>query len=96
VTTVQGVRVYPDAHGWLDGSEIDKPARYGRATAVVGRLAWWQVTAPDGSVGSVNPSVHQVVEHDDGTITVSPSLNFAARRAGAWHGWLRRGVFESA
>lgn len=33
---------------------------------------------------------HTVTDHEDGTITVEPSL---VMRNG-WHGWLRRGVFE--
>lgn len=33
----------------------------------------------------------QVEEHEDGTITVSPSLHMI----GYWHGFLRRGRFES-
>lgn len=94
----QGQRSMPDADGWLDPAEINKPARYGRAMneRVAGkRTGWWEVTAPDGSCGLLDPSIHTVVEHEDGTITVSPSLDFSKRRPGAWHGWLRRGVFES-
>ena len=94
----QGTRVPPNIDGYLDAQEIDKPARYGRATAEGakgGRAGWWNVTAPDGSVGSLNPKVHQVEEHDDGTITVIPSLDYSRNKPGGWHGWLRRGVFES-
>jgi len=91
------VRVYPNADGWLDPKEIDKPSRYGRATnaRAQGRIGWWQVTTPDGHVGSLNPEVHAVVEHPNGTITVSPSLDMSKRHPGGWHGWLRQGVFES-
>lgn len=35
------------------------------------RIGWCAVT-PDGS--DANLSKHQVIEHDDGTITVSPSI----------------------
>lgn len=94
----QGRRVMPNAEGWLDPNEINKPASYGRATneKVAGsRSGWWEVTAPDGSIGSLNSTVHSITEHEDGTITVSPSLDFSKRRPGAWHGYLRRGVFES-
>jgi hypothetical protein len=95
---VIGARVFPNADGWLDPAEIYKPARYGRCVAPRtegSRTGWWQVTAPDGHVGSLDPSVHSIVEHEDGTITVSPSLDFSKRTPGAWHGWLRHGVFES-
>jgi hypothetical protein len=93
----QGQRVMPNEDGWLVPSEIDKPARYGRATAdkATGSSGWWQVTTPDGHVGSLNPEIHKVDEHDDGTITVTPSLDMSKRHPGGWHGWLRRGVFES-
>lgn len=94
----QGTRVQPKADGWLDPREINMPARYGRATALraIGmRVGWWEVTTPDGSLGSLNPDIHQVEEHDDGTITVTPSLDMSKRKPGGWHGWLRRGVFES-
>jgi hypothetical protein len=95
--TTQGVRVWPNADGWLDPKEIDKPARYGRATAerAKGAAGDWQVTTPDGHVGRLNPQVHTVEEHEDGTITVSPSIDMSQRHPGGWHGWLRRGVFES-
>lgn len=93
-----GARVHANSDGWLDAEEIDKPARYGRATnpkVQGGRAGWWQVSAPDGSLGALNPSIHTIVEHEDGTITVSPSLDWSQRKIGGWHGWLRRGVFES-
>ena len=95
---VQGRRVMPNADGWLNPSDINKPASYGRATnsRVVGqRTGWWEVTTPDGHVGSLNPDIHTVLEHDDGTITVNPSIDMSQRHPGWWHGYLRRGVFES-
>jgi hypothetical protein len=95
---VIGVRVFPKDDGYLDHAEISRPGTFGRATAkrVIGtRSGWWQITAPDGSIGGLNPDVHQIEEHDDGTITVTPSLDFSQRRQGAWHGWLTRGVFRS-
>lgn len=95
---VQGQRVMPNDDGYLDPAEINKPARYGRATAERvrdSRAGWWEVTTPDGHVGSLNPEVHKIEEHDDGTITVSPSLDMSKRHPGGWHGYLRRGIFES-
>lgn len=35
---------------------------------------------------------HTVTEHDDGTITVSPSILISG--AGDWHGFLERGVWR--
>lgn len=97
-TITQGTRVYPDDEGWLKAMDERVPATYGRATAAraVGTAAgWWLVRTPDGCCGSLNPAVHTVVEHEDGTITVTPSLDMSQQKPGAWHGWLRRGVFES-
>lgn len=51
----------------------------------------WIITAPDGSQGSIREGTHTVTEHDDGTITVEPSLVMPS----GWHGWLRQGRFTS-
>lgn len=48
-----------------------------------------------GTCGAIREGTHTVEEHDDGAITVSPSLVMPYSTAGErWHGWLRRGVFE--
>jgi len=36
---------------------------------------------------------HTVVEHEDGTITVSPSI-LISNHKGSWHGYLERGVWR--
>lgn len=46
-------------------------------------------------MGSLNPELHSVTEHEDGTITVSPSIDLSQRDPTFWHGWLERGVFRS-
>jgi len=45
---------------------------------------------PAGHVGRV--STHTITEHEDGTITVSPSIYDAPD---GWHGYLKRGVWRS-
>lgn len=53
----------------------------------------WMCMAPRGSAG--NLSAHQVVEHEDGTISVSPSIKITDHRPGhSWHGFLKRGVWR--
>lgn len=52
----------------------------------------WYIVDPAGKVGSLR--THTIVEHEDGTITVSPSILDPA--PGGWHGWLERGVWRSA
>ena len=48
--------------------------------------------APPGGGGSL--ANHQVVEHEDGTITVSPSIMMAGGDGFTWHGFLERGVWR--
>lgn len=73
-----------------------KPGDYGRIERTLEQVCgcerqlWWQVYAPDGSSCSLNPAIHSVTEHIDGTITVQPSIVTAT-----WHGWLSDGVWES-
>lgn len=59
----------------------------------------WHIVAPDGKIGAcartwregeaVHGPNHAVEIHEDGSITVSPSLVMPS----GWHGWLRAGVF---
>lgn len=85
--TMQGTRVPDggeDPYYWAPGS-------YGRSRADGG----WVCICPDGSFG--NLGAHDVTEHDDGTITVSPSIlvSEGRERRELWHGWLERGVWRS-
>lgn len=50
----------------------------------------WYVVAPDGGCGALLPSKHTVFEHEDGTITVSPSIVMPNK----WHGFLERGIWR--
>lgn len=76
--------------------ELEERAVVGWAPARAGEPAYdrlgvrWYVIAPDGSLGRLGEN-HTITEHDDGTITVEPSLVMHR----GWHGWLRRGVFTS-
>ncbi len=54
----------------------------------------WMVRTPNGHLGDVGN--HDVVEHEDGTITVSPSILVSNPQQGElWHGYLERGVWRS-
>lgn len=57
------------------------------------RFLW--VTLPDG-VGPCRLEGWSVTEHDDGTVTVSPSiLDSDPRKNGnGWHGYLEHGVWR--
>lgn len=55
----------------------------------------WQGCTPNGMY--VNLRNHEVVEHEDGTITVSPSILATQARASGkkeWHGYLERGIWR--
>lgn len=51
----------------------------------------WEIRDPNGSVGRLGG--HTVVEHDDETITVTPSI--LDPDPGGWHGYLTRGVWTA-
>jgi hypothetical protein len=50
---------------------------------------------PPGTYGAASISDHTVVEHEDGTITVSPSIAYSTPdRDDYWHGYLEHGVWR--
>lgn len=51
------------------------------------------VNTPNGHVGDL--SQHEVTAHEDGTITVSPSILVTDDSGELWHGYLERGVWRS-
>jgi hypothetical protein len=84
---MNGRRVYGKAPHELEVGD------YGRWDADKGN---WHARVPDGKLA--NLGAHTVVEHEDGSITVSPSI--LVTQPGAWppewHGWLERGVWRQA
>jgi hypothetical protein len=66
----------------------ETPGAYGSAN---GRD--WFCTTPNGMLG--NLGAHQVEEHEDGTITVRPSiLVTGGAKEASHHGFLERGVWR--
>jgi hypothetical protein len=55
----------------------------------------WFVMAPTGEQGSVRSPNWTITEHEDRTITVSPSIWFNKERNG-YHGFLERGTWRPA
>jgi len=84
----QGKRIYVNDPNefWLAKGE------YGREP----ETGIWYANSPNGHVG--NLSNHTVTEHDDGTITVSPSILISTTVGGVkkevWHGYLEHGVWR--
>ena len=85
----QGRRV-PDGERWYGEDSPVGPGSYGR---VLVDGEWeWRCRTPSGYGGRL--SQHDVVEHEDGTITVSPSILVEYPPEGNWHGYLECGVWR--
>lgn len=79
---MKGVRKYPDERGQLLLAE----GEYGKSVHGI-----WYARPPGNHMGSL--ARHDVEEHDDGTITVNPSILINDGRT-EWHGYLKRGVWS--
>jgi hypothetical protein len=65
------------------------PGDYGQVNGV------WHARGPRGHLASLEE--HEVTEHEDGTISVTPSLLLVGEdNEIVWHGWLERGVWRDA
>lgn len=84
---MQGRRVYANEQGQLPLAEGD----YGFHPK-----SGWQVRPPGCHAGGIGK--HDVIEHEDGTITVSPSILLTdfdeEGNEKQWHGYLERGVWR--
>jgi hypothetical protein len=78
----QGKRASPNSDGLLFLAD----GEYGLDTH-----GKWYARPPGNHMG--NLSGHSVTEHDDGTITVSPSILIDDGRS-VWHGYLERGAWR--
>lgn len=54
----------------------------------------WYGMTPEDTPKLAGLKNHTVIEHDDGTITVSPSI-LCRDNEGAWHGYLEKGVWRA-
>lgn len=52
---------------------------------------YWMLLLPNGLLGSI--VTHTIVEHEDNTITVSPSILTKDHKE-SWHGYLEKGVWR--
>ncbi len=83
----QGRRVYPDDEGHLLLAEGD----YGKNPLD----GVWYARPPGFHMGSLKN--HDVEEHEDGTITVTPSILITSYDNDCeikWHGWLQGGMWR--
>lgn len=75
-------------------SRIPEPGQYGRDAS-----GQWFGRVPHRGEFIANLSGHQVVEHEDGSITVEPSIligpiKLTGAQGEQWHGFLRAGEWE--
>ena len=66
---------------------MEKPGDY---CLVNDGAALWMLL-PSGVQGRIDTDGWTITEHDDGTVTVSPSIHDAPD---GWHGFLERGVWR--
>jgi hypothetical protein len=68
-----------------------QPGDYQRVT-LDGGVAWYAMT-PNGHLANLGN--HTITEHDNGTITVAPSILIeSAKHLSLWHGWLEHGIWR--
>ena len=79
------VRLIPQPGGF----QLLKPGEYGKWTD-----GTWYGCTPSGAC--CNLCAHQVIEHEDGTITVSPSIGIGKNPNYKWHGYLEHGIWRLA
>jgi hypothetical protein len=62
---------------------------------------YWLVNTPNSELALIDSQRWKVTEHEDGTVTMSPSILISAisptkgTRVELWHGFLERGIFRS-
>lgn len=73
-----------------EDSSIPNAGEYGKDS-----IGQWYCVPPNQPRLIANLSNHRVLEHEDGTITVSPSILVMLEWRGLeWHGYLERGIFR--
>ncbi len=86
---MQGKRHDFEKEDWI----LMEAGDYGQSEGV------WYARPPQSDTFHCGPGSlgnHDVVEHDDGTITVSPSILVTGHHGVQWHGYLERGVWREA
>ena len=77
-------------HDLTDDSIILKMGEYGKDPDGV-----WFMRVPEPGFGMGSLRNHEVTEHEDGTITVSPSILCYGHFDKQWHGYLERGIWRN-
>lgn len=81
-----GKRFYPDEEHTFPNN----PGEY-----MKGNGGRWELCMPTGIHGAIHDKTWKITEHDDGTITVSPSIMVTCHiEKYSWHGYLEKGVWR--
>ena len=80
---MKGKRVYKDK----DGDLLLASGDYGKDVN-----GDWLARSPKGHHGNLRN--HTVIEHDDKTITVSPSILIKEIKGSSYHGYLEKGIWR--
>jgi len=82
----------PDGTDWSSDWKSGDYAKY---------LDNWFIMTPNGQLARIDPKRWTITEHEDKTITVSPSIRISTRHPTTnqdielWHGYLIKGEFIS-
>ena len=85
MATIKGRRVYCDEEGWFKL----EPGDYVKV-----KDGHFMIRVPDPKFHLGALVKHTIIEHEDGTITVSPSILHNEPNVGQWHGFLERGIWR--
>lgn len=80
-----GRRVFCNEEGWFKlepGDYVKVPQGY------------FMSRIPQSKFHTGSLEGHDVTEHEDGTITVSPSILHTEPNVGVWHGFLEKGIWR--
>lgn len=83
-----------------------EPGQYVKRHTTVG-VRWFLNPPINGvGIGQISPDIHEVIEHEDGTISVTVPrkdgkgansiLIHGGRSGRSWHGYIERGVWRGA
>lgn len=103
---MKGHRVQPDQYGWF-GDKLN-PGEFVLVNPthmqdgapiedwIKNHYPMYLACSPNGHTCSLR--AHQITEHEDGMITVSPSIRISQRIDGndvdLWHGYLEHGIWR--
>ena len=75
-----------------DGEFPENPGEYSKHRTDRGIV--WFATAPKSGMSCGSLMNHTVVEHEDETITVTPSIIMDMGDGQVWHGYLEHGIWR--